>query len=208
MTFFANRDAVRVCPGFLDVLIPVEWVMERRTRERSRETLKAAVGAFQGDRAVVLFPSGRIAFMDDEARNAGMRPRPISRFRVPFAPGKVLVEQEWTNTLVNFARKYDQPVVPLHIEARNSWLYYLFWDLSPELRDMTLFHELLNKKGYRFKMTFGAPVPASDLRGDPDEAAARLRAHAVVDVPEGAPWRPGRPALDVDVSRVKFRREA
>ncbi len=38
--FYANSDAHRVCPRFLENLIPVEWVLGKRTRERTRTTLK------------------------------------------------------------------------------------------------------------------------------------------------------------------------
>ena len=37
-------------------------------------------------------------------------------------------------------------IIPTKIVMRNSWLYYLFWRINTELRDITLFHELLNKK--------------------------------------------------------------
>jgi nucleoside-diphosphate-sugar epimerase len=37
--FYANSDAHRACPGFIDNLIPVEWVPGKRTRERTRVTL-------------------------------------------------------------------------------------------------------------------------------------------------------------------------
>lgn len=187
MTFFANRDAIRVAARLDEVVIPVEWVVEKRTRERSRETLKSAVDSFRAARAVVLFPSGRISFMSKR---------------------KELTEQPWTNTVVSFAHKFDCPVVPVYMQARNSWLYYLFWELSPELRDMTLFHELLNKKKKLFTLTIGAPIPASQLTGAPDEVAARLRAHTVEDLPAGVAWNPARPAPQVDLSSVKFRRDA
>ncbi len=38
--FYANSDAHRVCPAFDEALIPVEWVPAKRTRERTRVTLK------------------------------------------------------------------------------------------------------------------------------------------------------------------------
>lgn len=172
ITFFANRDATRVAPNLDEMIIPVEWVEERRTRARSRETLQGVVRAFTGERCVVLFPSGRIAFMNDE---------------------KKLVEQEWLNSVAIFARKYDSPIVPAHIVMRNSWLYYWFWDVNTELRDITLFHELLNKAGKTFEIIFGPPIPASDLRGDPNEVTAALRVHAMKEVAEGQPWKPFAP---------------
>jgi putative hemolysin len=44
--FFANADAIRVNPKFEDVIIPVEWVMEKRSPAKARETLKRAGEAF------------------------------------------------------------------------------------------------------------------------------------------------------------------
>ncbi|GJL92812.1 1-acyl-sn-glycerol-3-phosphate acyltransferase [Hyphococcus sp.] len=169
MTFFANRDALRAAPGLEDMIIPVEWVQAKRTATRSRETLESAIKAFQADKCVVLFPSGRLAFMDKN---------------------KQLVEQEWLATIATFARKYNCPVVPANIKMRNSWLYYWFWNLNIELRDITLFHELLNKKNKTYRMTFGPAIAASDLKGDPKRVAAALREHAMALGEAPQPWRP------------------
>ena len=65
------------------------------------------------------------------------------------------------------ARKFNLPVVPLHITARNSALFYLFDRIHPTLRDITLFHEVLNKTRQRYRLTIGPPI-------DPDDAARRL----------------------------------
>ena len=165
--YFANRDAIRIAPQLSETLIPVEWVAEKRTRQRSRETLISTKNSFSDERCVVLFPSGRLAFMDD---------------------AKVLTEQPWMPSIAIFARKYDCPVVPVHIKARNSWLYYWFWKVNTELRDITLFNELLNKKGQRFEITFGAPIPAANLNGDPHDVAEKLRDHATDDILKNTPW--------------------
>lgn len=167
--YFANRDAVRVAPHLGEVLIPVEWVAEKRTRQRSRETLISTKDAFSDERCIVLFPSGRLAFMDEN---------------------KVLTEQEWMPSIAIFARKYDCPVIPVHIKARNSWLYYWFWRVNTELRDITLFNELLNKKKQRFEITFGEAIPADALNGEPTDVAAKLRDHSAKNVLAGKPWEP------------------
>ncbi len=168
MIFFANRDAVRAAPQLADVIIPVEWLEEKRSRTRSRETLLATKQAFKEERCVILFPSGRLAYMDEN---------------------KVLTEREWQPTVSILARKYNVPIVPTHMRARNSWLYYWFWKLNEELRDITLFHELLNKKGKTFDITFGDIIPPEDLQGDPAEVTATLQEHAVTNVPNGAPFK-------------------
>ncbi|MFP3942367.1 MAG: 1-acyl-sn-glycerol-3-phosphate acyltransferase [Alphaproteobacteria bacterium] len=153
ISFFANRDAIRVSPGLRDCLIPVEWVPEKRTVAKTRDMIKRAQASFAAGEAVVLFPSGRIAR------------------RTPSG----LAEQAWLPAVVTFARKYGTPVVPLGLTARNSWVYYFFDRFSPELRDMTLFYEMLNKKEQTFAMRFGPAVPVGELEGEPSEAAERLR---------------------------------
>ncbi len=169
LIFFANRDAIRVAPRLADIVIPVEWVVSKRTRQRSRETLIGAKKAFSEERCVVLFPSGRLAYMDEN---------------------KTLIEREWLTSVAIFARKYQCAVVPAHITARNSWLYYWFWKLNTELRDITLFNELLNKRGKRFDIKFGPAIESDLLDGDPVEVTKALREHAATDVLAGRDWIP------------------
>ncbi len=61
LTFYANSDALRVAPRLIDVLIPVEWVEEKRTRERTRLTLTMTREAMEAERALVIFPAGKLA---------------------------------------------------------------------------------------------------------------------------------------------------
>ena len=61
--FFANADALRVCAGFEETLIPVEWVQAKRTRERTRVTLKMTEEAIEAGRPIMIFPAGRLARM-------------------------------------------------------------------------------------------------------------------------------------------------
>ena len=149
ITFFANRDAIRVSPGMADTIIPVEWIEARRTRTRNRETLRATIEAFRRERLVVIFPSGRLA-------------RPSLRG---------LQERPWQTTAVNLARKFDAPMIPMHILARNSLLFYCFWLIHEELRDITLFRELLNKEATVYDISIGPPFSPN---GDAREATASL----------------------------------
>ena len=73
------------------------------------------------------------------------------------------------------ARKYDLPVVPLHITARNSALFYLFDRIHPTLRDITLFHEVLNKTHQRYRITLGPAIDPDDLPAGSAEAIEVLR---------------------------------
>lgn len=170
IVFFANADAIRVNPRFEDVIIPVEWVAEKRSPAKTRETLKRAAAAFAEEKCVVIFPSGRLSLRKD---------------------GR-MIEKDWFPTVVGLARKQSAPVIPLNLDARNSALYYLFCDLSNELRDITLFNELLNKRGSQFRMTFGETIPPAALAGDPVALTEALKAHvayALLENPD-ARFRP------------------
>ena len=157
LAIFANRDALRVTPAFRDLIIPVEWRPGEKTHAKSRDTLEMTARAFAENRAVVLFPSGRIAFWDQ---------------------GK-LTERPWQTSIVALARRYEFPIIPARITARNSGLFYFLSKHSTELRDMTVFHELLNKKGRKFSITIGKPIAADLLGGEAADVAARLQQHTV-----------------------------
>lgn len=153
--FFANADALRVSPRLGEAVIPVEWVVSKRTREKTRATLEAAKAAFEAERCVVMFPAGRLARV---ARD-----------------GSVL-DPEWAPTAASLARKYAAPIVPIHVAGPTSTLFHLFDRISPELRDITLFHELLNKRRKAFQLKVGKPIPPTRLDIDAARAAYALKA--------------------------------
>lgn len=149
--FFANADALRVSPRLAETVIPVEWVNDKRTREKTRATLNAAKDAFEAERCVVMFPAGRLARVGADG---------------------LLTDPEWAPTAASLARKYGAPVIPMHVTGPYSRLFHLFDKVSQELRDVTLFHELLNKAGKPFSIVVGRPIPPERL--DVDAARATL----------------------------------
>ena len=151
--FFANADAVRILPQLGEVIAPVEWRPEKRTHRQNRETMAYAKEAFGAGRVGVLFPSGRLA----KRRRLSLHERP------------------WMASGAMMARKFNLPVVPLHIRARNSVLFYLFDKIHPTLRDITLFHEVLNKTHQPYRITLGAPIDPAALPVDSAQAIEVLR---------------------------------
>jgi putative hemolysin len=136
MVFYANSDAHRVSPRLSEVLIPVEWVEEKRTRERTRLTLQMTREAMEAQRALMIFPAGRLARRIDG----------------------LLTDKTWAASALSIARKYEAPVIPIHVSGPWATLFHLFDRFSGELRDITLFHELLNKRGQRFSLIVGQPI--------------------------------------------------
>jgi len=98
-------------------------------------------------------------------------------------------------------------VIPLHIEAKNSWLYYQLDGLSRELKDITLFHELLNKQGQTSNLTFGKPIPVEHLQGDPQAVTDHLRNYVETVLPVD-PERPFEPLKGDEKPAEKAPKEA
>ena len=151
--YLANADALRVIPKCEDIVIPVEWVLSKRSISKTKETLSKTKAALKDNQCVVIFPSGKLAGLT----------------------WKGIVDKPWESSAAMLARKNQVPIIPLQIKARNSWLYYFFSKTNGELRDITLFRELLNKKGQKFKMTFGKPIKPDQLPRNADKATEYIR---------------------------------
>ena len=94
--------------------------MESKDQRKTKETLLAIRSAIKLQRLIVIFPSGRLA-------------------RLSFSG---LIEREWMPSAFAIAQK-KFVYRAVHIKARNSFLYYLLFFLNTELKDLTLFREML-----------------------------------------------------------------
>ncbi|VAV86737.1 hypothetical protein MNBD_ALPHA06-2164 [hydrothermal vent metagenome] len=153
LAFLANADALRVAPDSSDIIIPVEWVLEKRSRERTRATLQGFKQAMQEERCVILFPSGALAKLGLQG----------------------LVDAPWASSAAALARKHNAPIVPVNLNGINSIMYYLFCILNTELRDVTLFHELLNKEKKSFHLRFGKIIAPNTLPKNAEQATNIIR---------------------------------
>ena len=151
--FYANSDILRVLPQMEDIIAPVEWRMEKRSHGKTRETMAYTRNAIEAGRIGVIFPSGRLA------KRRGLQ----------------LFEREWMASAAMIARKFDLDVIPVNIRARNSALFYIFDRIHPTLRDITLFHETLNKHRQPFRITVGEPISAAALPAKSEEGIEMLR---------------------------------
>ena len=151
--FFANRDITRVFPQMASMIAPVEWRPEKRRHTDMRHLMQYVRDAKAEGKLGIIFPSGRLA------KRVGLN----------------LVERPWMASAAMIARKFKLPVVPVHISARNSLLFYLFDLIHPTLRDITLFHETLNKDKFAFDIHIGKAVEWSELDPKSDIAIVQLK---------------------------------
>lgn len=151
--FFANSDILRVLPQMESMIAPVEWRKKHRSHAKTRETMVYVRSATKEGRLGVIFPSGRLA------KRRGLR----------------LYERPWMASAAMLACKFDLPVIPVNIQARNSALFYLFDFIHPTLRDITLFHETLNKAKQPYRVTVGEPISAAAMPKNSDDGIEMLR---------------------------------
>ncbi len=150
---YANSDIMRILPQFGEIIAPVEWQDHKRSHAKTRETMAFTRKAIDAGRLGVIFPSGRLA------RRRGLW----------------LFERPWMASAAMIARKFNLPVIPVNIRARNSALFYLFDLIHPTLRDITLFHETLNKDRQPYRITVGHPIHPTAIPLRSEDGIATLR---------------------------------
>jgi 1-acyl-sn-glycerol-3-phosphate acyltransferase len=150
---YANSDILRILPQFESLIAPVEWRRDKRSHSKTRETMQYTKTAIEAGRLGVIFPAGRLA------KRRGLR----------------LHERDWMASAAMIARKFDLPVIPVNIRARNSALFYLFDFIHPTLRDITLFYETLNKDRQPYRITIGEAISPSAIPSKSDEGIELLR---------------------------------
>lgn len=151
--FFANELFVYLLGAFNDVMAPVVWNKKKEVHSATKTTLSRLEKFFQNERIGIIFPSGRLS----KLTLFGIWDRP------------------WEKTPVIIAKKYNLPLIPVYIEGRNSWFFYLASRLSKQLRDVSQLNELLNKKNKKIKIVVGKAVERSDLNLNDEKAIEELR---------------------------------
>ena len=123
-----------------NLLFPVD-VMGGETKKADIYRIKQAL---YNDEAVIIFPAGE-----------------VSR-----AGAKGIRDRNWLPGFIQLAKSTRSPVLPVHIKARNSALFYAVSRLSQPLSMLMLPREMLGFKG-KIKFTIGQPIAPGVIEGLP-----------------------------------------
>lgn len=108
-----------------------------------------------------------------------------------------IADLEWKKNVVQKAIQYDRAIVPLYFGGRNSNRFYRLanWrkrlGIKFNIEMLLLPQEMMRQKNATFDVWFGAPVPASALRGaSPVQSIQKLR-EIVYSLPTQTPltWK-------------------
>ena len=112
--------------------------------ETHKADLERIITALNQDRAVIIFPAGAVS----RAGPKGIR------------------DGKWLSGFLRIAEKTSAPILPIHIRARNSVLFYLVARLSATLSMLMLPREMTGFKG-KISLTIGQPIPIGDFESLP-----------------------------------------
>ncbi len=135
------------------VFLPID-VFSQGTKKSG---LSRIIDALNDEKAVIIFPSGEVS----RAGPKGIRDR------------------KWLSGFLRIARKTSTPILPIHIRARNSTVFYLVSRLSQTLSMLMLPREMTGFKG-KINFTIGQLIAINDIEKVPlgqQEKAQMIRRH-------------------------------
>jgi putative hemolysin len=137
-TKFIANDLLRVVKGLESLCIYIS-----RFGKINRKDAKSINDAFSSNINVVLHPAGSVS-----KRN------PLN-----------VCDLEWNKFFIRKAIQFERNIIPVHINAYNSSLFYNIATLRKLLFIKSNFEmfllprEMFNKKGHSIRITFGKPIP-------------------------------------------------
>lgn len=136
-----RRDVKIIANEVLSYIHPLKNLfipLKLDTKIPQKESIVAIQRAINNEMAIIIFPAAT-----------------VSRLK-----GLTIVDSKWHNGAVRLANKYSVPVLPIYIEARNSYLFYFVSLISKKLSTLLLSHELFNKTNKRIHLKIGDVIPA------------------------------------------------
>lgn len=141
-----------------EALHPLLIPLDNMTGSGALKSFRMTLEELEKDRAVIVFPAGEVS----RARPSGVR------------------DTRWRPGFLKMARRAKAPILPVHIQAKNSLLFYSASMVYKPLGTALLAKEMFNKRSATINFCVGEPIPCSALHTDhlPDKALLkRLKKH-------------------------------
>lgn len=148
------NDLLAQFAALAPLLIPVDVLGNGGALRGYRQ----ALDELDNERAVIVFPAGEVS----RASPLGVR------------------DTQWRPGFLHFARKANAPLLPVHIEARNSLLFYSASLLFKPFGTVLLSDEMFKQQSKVIRCHVGEAIPATKLHADglnDRTLVARLRKH-------------------------------
>lgn len=149
------RPDVKVMANFLlkkidpisDFFLPVNPFESRKTISSDFGGIKSAMKHLDSGGGLCLFPSGE-----------------VSGYQANYK----ITDQQWQYSALKFIKHANVPVVPVYFSGHNSRLFYLIGRIKPNLQQVKLPSELLNKRRKPVKVRIGSAISVSEQDAFPE----------------------------------------
>ncbi|HOJ37632.1 MAG TPA: lysophospholipid acyltransferase family protein [Ignavibacteriales bacterium] len=131
------NSTLSVIENIKDLIIP--FTLDSKIPQK--ESIQMIANALQNEECVIFFPAGE-----------------VSRLKY-----WTIKDKKWNKGPVYFAKKYNVPILPIHIKGKNSILFYLIGIFSKFLSMLMLPRELFYQKNKLIHFTVGNYIPAKNL---------------------------------------------
>ena len=167
-------------PELADSCFFVDPFGGRAASARSHGGLRGAHSWLRGGGALIVFPSGEVAFR----RSPGLDTR---------------VDSPWGSTVGRLALATDATVLPAFLDGSNSPWFYAAGTVQPLLRSLLLPRELLRRRGTTTRVFIGGAIPPA--RGAAAQTAVEKTSAIRANVDALARWSMDRPGTPVPTAR-------
>jgi putative hemolysin len=127
--------------------------VDNLSKSTRKSSISRIVDALNNEEAVIVFPAGEVS----RIRPNGVR------------------DGKWNSGFLNFAKKTNAPVLPIHVGAKNSPLFYSCSMVYKPLSGMMLAHEMFKQNSKTITMKVGEAIPYQQIEQLPLGKAQKVK---------------------------------
>jgi len=128
----ANELLYTFCQNLDDFMLPIDISNKRIYKTQTKQMLEA----LESEELLILFPAGEVS----RSSLTGIK------------------DKKWKKGFLLLAKKSLAPIIPIHIKAKNSLLFYSASLMKNSLGTMLLPHEMMQSKEKKITLTIGHAV--------------------------------------------------
>ncbi len=122
--------------GTLNALKPLFLTVDNVGGKTTRNNLKEIIDYVKNDSAIIIFPAGEVSRLG----------------------AKGIKDGEWSKGFLNIANNANAAILPIHINGRNSFLFYALSIVAKPLSTFWLVHEMFKQESKSIIFTIGEKI--------------------------------------------------
>lgn len=143
LDFIGNiRKDIKIVANDLLMLIeplrPLFLPVDAMTAKTAKEGIENIYKALNSEELVIIFPAGVVSRKKEKDG---------------------LKDGKWNRGFLRFAKKTKSPIIPIKIEAKNSWYFYALSKINEPISSLFLPDQMFRRKGKPMKLTIKEQIP-------------------------------------------------